>query len=237
MKIHAVVPARGKSKRVPDKNIRLLDGIPVIVHVIRLLKNVSRLSSIVVSTDSPVIANIALAHGASVPFLRSHNLSDDHTPTHPVIKDSISRTPWIDDGDIILCVYPFAVLLDPADLERAINTYLEESPQDHYLVSVVRYSHPIERSFHLDLKQNLIPRFSSELSKRTQDLSISYHDAGQFYIGSSLVWNSHSNILNRARGFVIPKKITVDVDTEEDFEELLLRWSLQEIQAQARVVE
>jgi CMP-N-acetylneuraminic acid synthetase len=227
MKVHAIIPARGGSKRVPNKNIRLVDNIPLIAHVIRILGEVPAISSIIVSTDSLSVAKIASESGASVPFMREKGLSDDYTPTHPVIKDAILKTSWISDDDIVLCVYPFAILLRPEFVKQALSVYVDDLLQDQYLVSIVSYQHPIERSFNLGPDSTLFPRFPSKLTRRTQDLDPSYHDAGQFYIGSTSVWLSHSAILTCARGFVLPRNHIVDVDTEADFEDLLLRWSIQ----------
>ena len=90
-KSYAIIPARGGSKRIPRKNIRLLNGIPLIGITIQnaLLSGV--FEEIIVSTDDLEIATIAKNFGATVPFIRDSNLADDFTPTVPVIRDAIEK--------------------------------------------------------------------------------------------------------------------------------------------------
>ncbi|NDB69694.1 MAG: acylneuraminate cytidylyltransferase family protein, partial [Methylocystaceae bacterium] len=77
MKILALVTARGGSKRLPGKNLRKLDGIPLIVWSINIAKGVDTICDILVSTDSPSIANVARDAGALVPWLRPAELATD----------------------------------------------------------------------------------------------------------------------------------------------------------------
>ena len=88
----AVIPARGGSKRIPRKNIKLFGGIPMITWSIKSAIQSKCFDQIVVSTDDPEIAEVAKANGAEVPFLRPPELSDDYTGTIPVIAHAID---WI----------------------------------------------------------------------------------------------------------------------------------------------
>ena len=81
----SVIPARGGSKSVPRKNIRHLAGKPLIAHSIEVAKASSLISRVIVSTDDQEIAEIALACGAEVPFLRPRELAEDETPDLPVL--------------------------------------------------------------------------------------------------------------------------------------------------------
>ena len=82
----AIIPARGGSKRIPDKNIKLFSGKPIISYSIEAAKISGLFEKIIVSTDSQKIAHTAKEYGAEVPFMRPKNLSDDFTPTAPVRK-------------------------------------------------------------------------------------------------------------------------------------------------------
>ena len=88
--IIAVIPARGGSKRIPRKNIKLFAGKPMIAWSIEAAKKSEVFDDIIVSTDDEEIANIALKYGASVPFLRPANLSDDFVGTNAVVKHAIT---------------------------------------------------------------------------------------------------------------------------------------------------
>jgi len=88
MKI-AVIPARGGSKRIPGKNIRNFCGKPIIGYSIAAARKTGIFDRVIVTTDSESIAEAAEAEGAEVPFLRPDSLSDDHTPTIPVIRHAV----------------------------------------------------------------------------------------------------------------------------------------------------
>ena len=85
----AVIPARGGSKRIPRKNIRLFAGKPMIAYAIEAALSSGVFDHVVVSTDDPEIAGIAADHGASLPFVRPAHLADDMTPTVPVVAHAI----------------------------------------------------------------------------------------------------------------------------------------------------
>ena len=88
----AVLPARGGSKRIPRKNVRTFHGLPLIARTVQTVLASGVFEDVVVSTDDPEIADVARTHGASVPFTRPASLSDDSTPTAPVI--SLALTSW-----------------------------------------------------------------------------------------------------------------------------------------------
>ena len=87
----AIIPARGGSKRLKRKNIKIFAGIPMIGHAIKTAFECMLFDKILVSTDDNEIATIAKSFGAEVPFMRSKKLASDHTPTVPVIKDAIQK--------------------------------------------------------------------------------------------------------------------------------------------------
>ena len=106
MNVLGVIPARAGSKRVPGKNIRLLNGVPLLVYSIRAAKQSSRISRIIVSTDDPGIAEISKKAGADVPFLRPEALSQDTTPDKPVLQHALNHIKYeegtVPDGVVIL---------------------------------------------------------------------------------------------------------------------------------------
>ncbi|HON56846.1 MAG TPA: acylneuraminate cytidylyltransferase family protein, partial [bacterium] len=89
MKIYAIIPARGGSKGVPDKNIRLLKGYPVIAYSIVACKLSKKIDRIIVSTDSEKIAQISKKYGAEVPFLRPAEFATDISPDLGFMKHAV----------------------------------------------------------------------------------------------------------------------------------------------------
>ncbi len=116
----AIIPARGGSKRIPGKNIKEFAGKPIIAYSIRAARECGLFDRIIVSTDSERIAEVAKSAGAEVPFVRPPELSDDHTPTAPVLKHAVDCLQ--EDGgqvDYFCCIYPTAPFIVPGDLENA----------------------------------------------------------------------------------------------------------------------
>jgi len=216
-----VIPARGGSKRIPKKNIQEVAGIPLIGHVIRNAINSNVFQDIYVSTDSDEIASISLEFGAKTSDKRPKNLSDDYTPTRPVIADFIERHPKLNtDKSVIACVYPFAILIDSNLIRLARDNFEALKDKSRYLAAVQKYPHPIQRSFSLTPEGLLSPSSPGSLEARTQDLPAKYHDAGQFYFAKSSTWLSNKSVLATAYGFLIPKYSAVDIDDMEDLEYL-----------------
>ncbi len=112
-RVLAVIPARGGSKGLPGKNIRLLAGLPLIAHSIRAAALMTTVTRCVISTDDPSIAEVALAHGGEVPWLRPPELATDTTPMAPVLRDTLSRVE-AEEGR----AYDAVVLLDPTSPSR-----------------------------------------------------------------------------------------------------------------------
>lgn len=96
MNIIAIIPARGDSRGLPKKNIRLLNGKPLIAHTILAAKECSLINRVIVSTDDKEIAEIAKKYGAQVPFIRPEELAQDNTPTEPVLEHCVR---WLEENE------------------------------------------------------------------------------------------------------------------------------------------
>jgi CMP-N-acetylneuraminic acid synthetase len=121
--IIAVIPARGGSKRIPRKNLRLFAGKPIMAYSIEAARDARLFDRIVVSTDDEEIAATARAFGAGTPFTRPAELSDDFTGTHAVAAHAL--TTLIDRADlddtVACCLYPTAPFVTPDDLRRGFD--------------------------------------------------------------------------------------------------------------------
>jgi len=211
----AIIPARGGSKRIPRKNIRELAGKPAIAYPIELAIKTGIFARVIVSTDDTEIAQIAKSSGAEVPFLRESKLSDDFTTTIDVIADAISKIDTV-GINYACCIYPVTPLLN---IDRVIESYkiLSENIWD-YVFSACEFPTAIERAFRKNELGKVNFLNSNYVNTRTQDLSKSYYDSGQFYFGRLSAWKSKRPILTGNSTFIQLKKNEVlDIDEVEDW--------------------
>ena len=141
MKILAVIPARGGSKGIPDKNIFPLLGKPLLAYTCRAARGSRLLHRIIVSTDSPRIRKVALACGAEVPFLRPKNFSSDKAPMLGVLQHALKVLAQTESyvPDIVVLLQPTSPLRPSSAIDRAIKLLL--SGKADSVVTVVRVPH------------------------------------------------------------------------------------------------
>lgn len=180
MKTLAIIPARGGSKRIPRKNIKIFAGHPIISYAIKNALNSKCFDEVMVSTDDDEIAQVAIKSGASVPFKRSVKASDDMATTVDVLLEVLNEYNKIGKVfDLVCCIYPSTPLLN---LNRISEGFKIISSQKELfgVATVLRYSYPIQRA--LEINNNKVRMLDvSNINTRSQDLPERYHDAGQFY--------------------------------------------------------
>lgn len=219
----AVIPARGGSKRIPRKNIRQFNGLPMIAHAIISLQKANLFEDIYVSTDDKEIADISELYGAKVPFFRPDSLSGDSTGTTEVMGNFL-QTLGIEPSRVVCCAYATNPFLTPENLVSAFEG-LSASLDADYSCAVTKYNYPVQRCLELD-DNNLMQMVNPEnLLRHSQTLSDRWHDAGQFYFAKSETWISGKPMLMNTLGIEIDKWKCVDIDDEGDWEkaELLQR--------------
>ena len=140
----AVIPARGGSKGVPRKNLQNICGKPLIAYSIEAAKGVSRLTDIIVSTEDEEIAQVAVDHGADVPFMRPAELAEDLTPTFPVIMHALEQmeAARAAEYDAVLLLQPTCPLRTAAHIDTAIDMLLSENCDSVVSVLEVSNTHP-----------------------------------------------------------------------------------------------
>ena len=214
----AVIPARGGSKRIPRKNIRLMSGRPLITWTIEIAVSSGVFSEVIVSTDDPEIARIAEASGASVPFIRPDELANDTATTGAVMAHAVEFVTHAGfAGDDVCCLYPSAIFVTGEDLIRSRELLGSAHEDPQYVMSVVEYPHPIQRALRMDEAGIAIP-VSPEFSfTRTQDLEPRFHDAGQFYWGKAEAWLQMLTVFGSAKAYELPSGSVVDIDTDADW--------------------
>lgn len=212
----AIIPARGGSKRIPQKNKKIFKGKPMITWAIHTAQKTNLFDKIIVSTDDEELANLANREGAITPFIRPKEISDDYTPTLPVIKHAlneiIANQPKI---NIVACIYPCTPFLKPDDLISGLN--LLNDHDELFVYPVSEYPHPVQRSM-IKLPDGRLKLTNPEFElNRTQDLQKHFFDLGQFYIGSFSAWQNNDKIHSNALGLELPYWRFVDIDTMEDW--------------------
>ena len=220
----AVIPARGGSKRIPGKNIKLFGGQPIIARSIQAAIESQCFDRIIVSTDDVEIGKIALSYGAEVPFVRPPELSDDHTGTIPVIAHAIQ---WQNQhGSMVnqvCCIYATAPFIQACDLQRGLEVLQKTGAA--YAFSVTNYAFPIQRAVRITPEQRLEMFQPEHFHTRSQDLEEAWHDAGQFYWGEAQAWLAHKPLFSPdAAPVPLPRHRVQDIDTPEDWKraELML---------------
>jgi pseudaminic acid cytidylyltransferase len=213
----AIIPARGGSRRIPGKNIKLFVGKPIIAYSIEAAKASQVFDRIIVSTDSDEIAQVAIAYGAEIPFIRPKELSDDHTPTAPVIAHAIH---WFKERghlpEFACCIYATAPFVKPDFIKEGYKTIVENNVASVF--SVTTYAFPILRSLKITNKGTLAMFWPEHEMTKSQDMPEAYHDAGQFYwlkVDSFL--KSGKIYTSDAMPVILPRYLVQDIDTPEDW--------------------
>jgi N-acylneuraminate cytidylyltransferase len=191
--------------------------VPVIQRAVGLARESGVFDRIVVSTDDLEVAALGRAAGASTPFTRPSEISGDHTPIDEVVRHAIAALG--DAGglpDMVCCLYPTAVLLNPEALRRGRELLVES--ERSFAIGVCAYPHPVQRALWLDSEGGVSMREPGHRLTRTQDLPVAYHDAGQFCWGRAAAFMAATPTLSSASvGVVLPRERVVDIDTPEDW--------------------
>ena len=220
MKI-AVILARGGSKRIPNKNIKDFLGRPIISYPINIALKSNLFDGVYVSSDSKQIKDIANKFGAKTPFTRSRENSNDLATTSDALLEFISKfSNKIGKIKYLTCIYPCSPFITVDLLKKSLKI-IQKKDVDTVL-PIVEFSHPIDRS--LSISDNNKIKFSENLiTKRTQDFSSNFHDAGMFYTINVGKFIKNKKILtNNSEAIIIDKNMSQDIDNPSD-------WKLAEI--------
>lgn len=214
----AVIPARGGSKGVPGKNIKLLAGKPLIVYTIEAALASNIFEKVIVSTDSEEIADIAKKNGAEVPFVRPNSLSGDMVSSDDVIIHALDFYKQRGDMYNSVCkLQPTSPLRNSEHLKEAFNLFCEKKVD--FLVSVCKCEHSPMWAGVLDAYLSL-DNFIDENVKRLcrQELPDFYRLNGAIYMGKTNVFYANRNFLGRnGIAYIMNQDVSVDIDSELDF--------------------
>lgn len=226
----AVIPARGGSKRIPRKNIKLFSGKPMIAWSIAAALESECFEHVIVSTDDAEIADIARQCGAGVPFMRPDTLSDDYTGTTEVVAHALEWfASYRAQPTLACCLYATAPFVTASDLRIGHDELMRK--KSDYAFSVTSYPFPIQRAIRITPANRVEMFNAANFDTRSQDLEEAYHDAGQFYWGRADAWQRRQIIFSPASvPIVLPRHRVQDIDTIEDW--IRAEWMFKAMQAQ-----
>lgn len=222
----AIIPARGGSKRIPKKNIKLFLGKPIIAYTIETSLNSNLFSNVIVSTDDEEIAEVAKQYGATVPFMRSKRTSGDYATTADVLAEVIEQLSM--NGlqfDYACCMYPTAPFISVENLRKGFE--LLTTGEYDSVFPVCAYSYPVLRSLNISDIGKISMNWPENIERRSQDLPQFYHDAGQFYWINSALFISKKKLYTDNSGAIILNELEVqDIDNETDWKLAELKFQL-----------
>lgn len=213
----AIIPARGGSKRIARKNIKIFRGKPIIAYAIEAAKTSNIFDRIIVSTDDEEIGQVGQAYGAEFPFLRPPELSHDHADVTAVVGHAVG---WLIEQGVVpssvCCLYATAPFLQPDQIKAGLLTL--QSQKWDFVFSATKFSFPIFRAVYMD-DQGRVEMFHPEhLDTRSQDLPEAWHDAAQFYWGTPEAWMEIKPLFSpRSTVVELPSWQVQDIDTMEDW--------------------
>ena len=218
MNIVSIIPARGGSKRIPNKNIKSFAGQPIISYSIKAAKTADLFDRIIVSTDSEEIAEVAKSCGAEVPFMRPAELADDFTGTVSVLLHALN---WLSEHDFatdyFCCIYATAPFVQPENIIEGFNLLKKRNAVTAF--SVATFPYPIFRALRIGDDDRVEMLWPEHENSRSNDLPKAYHDAGQFYWGNTKRFVTEKKLFSSdSVPVILPRYLVQDIDTPEDWE-------------------
>lgn len=213
----AIIPARGGSKGLPGKNIRPLNGEPLIAYTIKAALGSSSISKTIVDTNSPEIADIARFYGAETPYLRPAALAGDTASTRDVCLHSLK---WFEDHQGIswkefVILQPTSPFRESRHIDEAVKLFYRDNIDS--VISVTEYMHPIQWAVQLNEHGMLVKL--QQMPNQRQMAEKYYHPNGAIYIYKTEAYKINSEkIFEKTKGYVMPNEISIDIDTLADFQ-------------------
>ena len=212
----AIIPARGGSKRIKNKNIKKFLSLPIVCWSIIAAKKTHLFNKVIVSTDDKRISKIAQKFGAEVPFMRPKNISEDNTGIHDVIIHAIKYYNKKNmEPKFVCCINATAPFIKPKDIIKGFKKIKKQ--KDNFVFTASLNDYPLQRSFtstnnEIDM---IFPKF---YNTNSQKLKKTYHDSGQFYWAKSDTWLNNKKIFSKKSSMIcIPSYRSQDINTLQDW--------------------
>ncbi len=218
MKNLAIIPARSGSKGLKDKNIRLLNGKPIIAYSIEAALRSNMFDTVMVSTDSEKYAEIAKTYGAEIPFLRSEKTSGDKASSWDMVEEVINNYAAIERKfDTLMLLQPTSPLRTAEDITNAYELYSRKNANS--IVSVCPVDHSPLLCGTLPDDHSLIDFIPKTIKgKRRQDMKEFYRFNGAIYLSNVDFFLKTKDIFSsKCYAYIMDKKRSVDIDDSFDF--------------------
>lgn len=206
----AIIPAKKKSRRLPNKNIKLFSKKPLIAHTIKCALKSKYITRVIVSTDSVKIGKIAIKQGAEVPFLRSKSLTRDKVTTWEVCKNVIEKLKKIEkkDYDSFIYLQPTSPLRTPQDIDNAIKIFKNNKAN-----AVVSVSEAKPSFWFKNISSKGV------LNEKNKDNKKNFILNGSIYIfKKNFINRTKANEYdNKTFAYIMPQERSIDIDTLYDF--------------------
>lgn len=214
-KILALIPARGGSKGIKDKNIIDLCGKPLIAYSIECGLQSKYIDSVVVTTDSEKIAEVSRQHGARVPFMRPAELALDTSSTMEAVLHAVGTLKEMGENyDAFVLLQPTQPLRTSEDVDKAIEVYVAKGEEDLISVSPVS-EHPfLMRTIGEDGQLHQALSYAKDI--RRQDAPPYYRVDGCIYINNIAKLDKNSQFAKNAVPFIMEHSHAVDIDDPVD---------------------
>ena len=213
----AIIPARGGSKGLPGKNIKPMNGKPLIAYTIEAALKSKYIDRVILSTDDEDIARIAAEYGAEIPFMRPVELASDNAMAVDNYIYTINRLEK-ESGekiDSFVVLQPTSPLRLSEDIDGAVELFMEKKADS--VISYCKEAHPVYWHKKLDEEGRLLNLFESSIANR-QDFPVTYYPNGAVYVFSTDLIRSRQYYSNKTYAFIMPRTRSVDIDFIEDFE-------------------
>lgn len=216
----ALIPARGGSKGIPGKNIKNLNGSPLISYTIKAALESGCFSRVIVSTDSQEIADVAMQYGADIPFLRPDHLATDSAlaiDTYLYTMNRLQKAGW-EDTDIFAVLLPTTPLRTVKNIQEAVTLFHERKPSS--LVSVTKAAVPVDWYMVKDdehILQKAHMDHSTALKNRQDERDYFIPNGAIYILRKSLLETTGQYYYDDSIGYEMPAEQSIDIDTPFEF--------------------
>lgn len=220
MKVLGLIPARGGSKGVPRKNIKLLAGKPLLYYTAAPALQASSLSKVILSTDDEEIAEVGRSLGLNVPFLRPAELAQDSSPTLPTVQHALKSMEELGEKyDAVCLLQPTNPLRKAEDIDNAVQMLMDKDLD--CVVSTLEVPHeynPYWVFFQNDEGLLHLSTGGTEPIPRRQLLPKAYHREGSIYVTrTDVIMKKNSLFGDKIGGYLMSMACPINIDTLDDW--------------------
>jgi CMP-N,N'-diacetyllegionaminic acid synthase len=220
MKVLGLIPARGGSKGVPRKNIRLLNGKPLLAYTAETALKARNLTRVVLSTEDEEIAEVGRKLGLDVPFMRPSELAQDTTPSFSVVKDALLMLQAQNENyDAVCLLQPTNPLRRAADIDACVDLIIRSKADSVISILPVPDEYNPKWVFWMSTdRKMLLAGGDDEPIARRQDLPPAFHRDGSIYvIRRETIFNRQSLYGSHVQGYEMKPEFSANIDTEDDW--------------------